>query len=249
MRKTIQGTILKQVIGHHDVTIYLPPQYNEAVSAHFPTLFLQDGDFLFIHQLNQIEQLIGKEIVPLILVGIEPIERNNEYTPWRQPSLLKRSDFGGNGKSYLSFLENTLIPELRKSFRISPFAKDLAIGGASLGGLISLYALCEKSELFSKYLLLSPSLWYGQFLTYMKETKIKKEVHVYQYVGQLEGINKTNIQRLMVCNNFKGHLILKENTVNKNSSLMFEIDPYGTHNDSFFIQYFLKGLSFLFPKG
>ena len=53
----------------------------------------------------------------------------------------KEEGFGGNGDKYLDFIEQSVLPLMKKNLRIElDFGGRLGISGSSLGGLISCYA-------------------------------------------------------------------------------------------------------------
>lgn len=236
-------------INGRKITVLLPASYSHDLNRHYPAVFLQDGDFLFREKLESIEALERMQLMePVILIGIDSESRLDEYTPWEHPALIPPNPaFKGQGEYYLNWIELQLIPKLRSSFRISPHARDLAIGGASLGGLISLYAMYRKHHVFSKFILLSSSLWFDGFLHFMASHPLPDHLRAYMYVGEKEGAQKSNIQRFMVANHFEAHNILSGKLAPAPSSLIFETHAEGVHEDTFFIHYFLRSLVFLFP--
>lgn len=230
------------------ITVYLPKEYHLFAERMFPAVFLQDGDFLFKEAIVDIERDVEKGITePVIFVGIDSQLRNDEYTPWQMPALFKDWSFGGKGDDYLDYVYQDLVPYMKSSYRIARDPKSLALGGVSLGGLISLYAMYKTEHIFDNFILISASVWFKDFIRYMETSRLDREFNVYMYVGEQEGVHKTNVQREMVPNSKRAYDILKENFNEGEQRVKFETNPLGTHDDSYFLQYFPNSLRFLFP--
>ena len=87
-----------ELAGWH-LIVYVPPSYHES-DVTYPVAYVQDGGEQFDHNSNQIEMLFREGQIPeLILVGSEPHNRNDEYTPWpAAPLLTSYPPFGGRGR-------------------------------------------------------------------------------------------------------------------------------------------------------
>ncbi|CAH1055542.1 alpha/beta hydrolase [Paenibacillus pseudetheri] len=230
------------------ITVYLPKSYDLFPERSFPAVFLQDGYFLFKEATSAIENDVEERITePVIFIGIDSQLRNDEYTPWEMPALFKDWSFGGKGDDYLNYVYHDLVPYMKSSYRISNEPKKLALGGVSLGGLISLYAMYKTEPVFDNFILISASVWFKDLIQYMETSKLDRECKVYMYVGEQEGIQKTNAQKDMVANSKRAYDILKEEIDGADQRVKFETDPLGTHNDMFFLQYFPSSIRFLFP--
>lgn len=155
--------------------------------------------------------------------------------------------FWGQGDAYLDYVYQNLVPYIKSAYRISQEPGKLALGGVSLGGLISLYAMYRTEPIFDNYILISASVWFKDFIDYMEITRLDRECKVYMYVGEQEGIQKTNAQKDMVPNSKRAFNLLKEKIDGADYRVKFETDPLGTHNDTFFLQYFPNSIRFLFP--
>jgi predicted alpha/beta superfamily hydrolase len=180
------------------VSVYLPPQYLEQEERRFPVFYLQDGQNLFDGRTSYIA---GKtwnanttadrlteagEIEPVILVGVANtgLRRMAEYTPTR--------DFkmgGGEGCSYGRLLIEELKPLIDGTYRTLTEAKNTAVGGSSLGGLISLYLGFAHPEVFGKIAVMSPSLWWDHrsILNAIDQQKTKPELRIWLDIGVAEG--------------------------------------------------------------
>ncbi|WP_440962135.1 alpha/beta hydrolase [Paenibacillus nitricinens] len=248
MKKIMLGELTTFEHMGRQITVYLPKAYQSFTERSFPAVFLQDGDFLFKESIAAIENDVEEGITdPVIFIGIDSQHRNDEYTPWEMSALFKDWSFGGKGDAYLDYVYQNLVPYIKSAYRISQEPGKLALGGVSLGGLISLYAMYRTEPIFDNFILISASVWFKDFIDYMEITRLDRECKVYMYVGEQEGIQKTNAQKDMVPNSKRAFNLLKEKIDVADHRVKFETDPLGTHNDTFFLQYFPNSIRFLFP--
>jgi predicted alpha/beta superfamily hydrolase len=78
---------------------------------------------------------------------------------------------GGRGDQYLDFLESTVLPLIKKTYRVQiDSAANLGILGSSLGGLISCYAGWTRSKVYGKIGCMSSS-----FVSVVSKRKKNKE--------------------------------------------------------------------------
>jgi predicted alpha/beta superfamily hydrolase len=86
------------------------------------------------------------------------VRRISEYTPTRDPRRRK----GGKADRYAQMLARELKPFIDHEYRTKRGAADTAVGGSSLGGLVSLEATMLYPRVFGKAAVLSPSVWWDQ---------------------------------------------------------------------------------------
>lgn len=89
------------------------------------------------------------------------LDRTRDYTPSHVPTggygpAVQR--VSGGGEAFRRFLADELVPWVDGTYRTIP--GDRTIVGHSYGGLFGTYALLSAPGLFSRYVLVSPSLWY-----------------------------------------------------------------------------------------
>ncbi len=159
------------------VEIYFPKEYNENPTRNFPVLYMQDGQNLFDRrtayggvpwEIDQVaRQSINKnEITPCIIVGISSVPaRFHEYFPQKalvhltkednilmEKARLERAEYKSEflADNYLKFLVEELKPFIDKNYRTKSDASNTAIAGSSMGGLISLYGICEYPQVFGQ---------------------------------------------------------------------------------------------------
>ena len=128
----------------------------------------------------------ASEICPVILVGIANtgLRRMAEYTPTR--------DFkmgGGEGRRYARLLVEELKPLIDRRYRTLTGPRDTAVGGSSLGGLISLYIGFEYPGSFGNLAVLSPSLWWDHrsILNLVARVSPKPDLRIWLDMGTAEG--------------------------------------------------------------
>ena len=93
-----------------------------------------------------------------IVVGIANVDRRRDFT---FPTTLAndKRDFPTTGSSqkFIKFLEKELVPYIESHYSTDTVK---TIVGQSLGGLLATEILFEKPEMFTNYLIVSPSLWW-----------------------------------------------------------------------------------------
>ena len=152
-----------------DVTVWLPPGYDDLPRARWPVLYMYDGQNLFDGSRaaygsewgvdEHVARLsAGGQIRTPIVVGVHntPL-RLREYVPADLIAALPddmRADvqaiYGGEplSDSYVRFLAEELKPFIDRTYRTRPGRGDTAIMGSSMGGLISLYAMMKRPDVF-----------------------------------------------------------------------------------------------------
>lgn len=240
------GTLTKLTREGRGVAVYAPPSYKKG-EARYPVVYIHDGGYLAFDRLNGLEHQFQTGGLPeTIIVGIEPIRRNDDYTPWPAASLADGfQGFGGQGDAYLDFLTTRLKPWVDESYRTKPDAAHTMLCGASLGGLISLYAAYRCPGVFGRIGALSSSLWYEHFVQFLEERALPQaELKLYMYVGSLEGAYKTNRQRDMLAGTERTFRLLQAQGLGEDR-LRFVVAEGATHDKFFFVQQFPEALRWL----
>lgn len=184
----------------YDLYIQLPASYKKSSNS-YPLVLVNDSRFAFPAASGAIELMGGQVIQEAILVGVSyskgddiGVSRTRDYTPTFSP--LERSGHSvasrlasGHAKEYLEFLETQVIPLLEKNYRID--LKQKIFVGHSFSGLLGTYILFKKPELFTHYIIGSPSLWYDRRVVFKLEEEYAKSnsrlpAVVSMYVGSLE---------------------------------------------------------------
>lgn len=156
-------------IQARNVDIWIPANYS--ASKKYAVLYMHDGQMLFDssnnwnHQEWQADETMAKGIAQkkwqdCIIVGIwnNGMFRHSEYFPEKPIALLPQAfrdtlikkDLKGKPQSdnYLQFLVTELKPYIDSHFSTYTDAAHTFIAGSSMGGLISMYAICEYPGVF-----------------------------------------------------------------------------------------------------
>ncbi len=92
----------------------------------------------------------------MLIVGIDNAgpARVDEYTPARDP----KKNAGGRADEYGRMIIEELRPLVGERYRTS---SETAIGGSSLGALLSLHLALQRPDVFSRAAVMSPSVWWN----------------------------------------------------------------------------------------
>jgi predicted alpha/beta superfamily hydrolase len=236
-----------------DVTIYLPPGYEEQPERRFPVLYMHDGQNLFDPRTSfvpgrtwQVAEtadatIEAGEVEPLIVVGIANTgdRRLAEYTPthdWKMG--------GGEAKKYGELLVEELLPFIAARYRVRAGAENTGLGGSSLGGLVTVYLGLKYPQIFGRLAVLSPSVWWNHkaIVGYVNETapRLRQHPRMWLDVGEAEGKRTMNDADLLARR-------LYANGWRPNMDLHYEHIPGGTHDEAAWAQRVGPMLKFLFP--
>lgn len=152
------------------IDVSLPPDYAKSGATRYPVLFILDGNLAFGTAVEAQRMVAIDRLVPgLIIVGVGyPEDDPAVYTPTYAanrtrdytPTAPATAPEGGKAAEFLAFLRDQLIPLIDRTYRTDP--ADRALGGHSFGGLFTTYALLHQPDLFRRYWIGSPSLWWDR---------------------------------------------------------------------------------------
>ncbi|MFT3727670.1 MAG: alpha/beta hydrolase-fold protein [Terricaulis sp.] len=127
-----------------------------------PALYILDGD-LWLPTFTQLSEDAAARhaMAPVILVGIG-------YRNILASARLRKHDFSpafgrapgatGGADAYIDTLRRDIIPYAEAHLPIDSTTRGIA--GHSYGGLLASYTLMHTPELFDRYLIMSPALWF-----------------------------------------------------------------------------------------
>jgi predicted alpha/beta superfamily hydrolase len=236
----------------HDRTIivYLPPDYATSGARHYPVLYLHDGQNVFdratsvgeewhVDETAQ-EMIADGKIAPIIVVGIynTGVHRIDEYAP------TLREDIGGGGQAddYGRMLVQELKPFIDRTYRTLPSAASTAMGGSSLGGLVTMYLGLRYPTVFSRLAVLSPSVWWDErvILQEVEALPRKLPLRIWLDAGDREGPEVIADARAL-----KDALVAKGWTAGQDLSYL-EAEG-GEHNEASWAARVGAVLAYLFP--
>lgn len=144
--------------------VYLPDDWQTS-GKKYPVLYMFDGHNLFFDSTATYGTCWGlKEycdahpnwIIAAPECNHEGNKRLEEYCPYQSDWF---GGIAGTGHEYMEWLTKEFKPMMDKRYPTLPGRANTAIGGSSMGGLMSLYALLQYNDTFSRAAALSPSIW------------------------------------------------------------------------------------------
>ena len=178
-RSTISGRVdVTHVLLHgirRAVRIYLPADY-ESSQRTYPVLYLHDGHNLFdectaTYQMewgiDETMEALGRQdpTLPAVVVGVDApadkFERYAMYTicDWdyreqaEQPAI---RSIRGTGAETAAMLTEQVKPWVEAHYRVATDRQQVAIGGSSMGGYMSLYGAARYPQAYGIVLAFSP---------------------------------------------------------------------------------------------
>jgi predicted alpha/beta superfamily hydrolase len=182
------------ILGNtRQITVYVPPGYDERSERRYPVLYMQDGQNLFDDSRafagqswrlqRAADDAIGARTAqPMIIVGVDHMhaDRVHEYTPVFDEG--KKA--GGRADDYGRMLIEELKPLIDARYRTVP--DQTMIGGSSLGGLVALHLALRRDE-FRAAAVMSPSVWWGERAILETFGEIGRHPRLWLDIGGREG--------------------------------------------------------------
>ncbi len=212
--------------------IYLPVGYGES-EERYPVLYMFDGHNLFSDEEAtfgkswRLSDYLDETRTPLIIAAVEcnheGDSRLSEYSPVSFSFHGKK--ITGRGKKYMDWLVGDFKPQVDEAFRTIPDRSGTFIGGSSMGGLMTLYALAKYQKYFSRGAALSPSLWVqdGEVPDFIKKASFRQDLRLFTDYGSKEFKNHSP-QRELFGEVFKLLCL-------KGVNVTARIVPNGTHSE------------------
>jgi len=178
------------IVNNFKIDVWLPTDHG---TDSLSVLYMHDGQMLFDStqtwnkQAWDVDDILfdlikAGKVKPCIIVAIHNrgSNRHADYFPSKpyeslssvqkdsiQAQLIRSGKSKGNftpaSDNYLKFIVEELKPYIDKSFKVYTDKTHTFISGSSMGGLISLYAMCEYPEVFGGAACLSTH-WTGSFI-------------------------------------------------------------------------------------
>jgi len=214
-----------------NVDVWLPNNYSE--ENKYAVLYMHDGQMLFDAETTwnkqewKVDEIVGglidsAKIKNTIVVAIwnhSDIRHPNYYPQKPFESLPKKfidsiisvskkqygSDFKfPNSDSYLKFIVEEVKPFIDSNFSTLTTPENTVISGSSMGGLISMYALCEYPKVFGGAACLSTH-WPGimpfennpipeSFFNYLEQNLPSPKTHKIYFDYGTETLDKTYLE-------------------------------------------------------
>lgn len=182
--------------------IYIPD--NIQPDEKFPVIYMFDGHNLFYDSDATYGKSWGlKETMDtynqrVMIVGLECNHEGNMRLCEFSPYSFKDKIFGsvkGLGKITIDWICEILKPYIDGKFPTKPEREYTAIGGSSMGGLMSVYGLATRSDIFSKGICVSPFYEhiFGKLVEDVSKAKIYKKTSAYISWGRYEFYTKKQL--------------------------------------------------------
>ena len=193
-RLEVIPTFASKILGNaRQITVYVPPGYDERPERRYPVLYMQDGQNLFDDarafagvswrlQRAADDAIGARTAEPMIIVGVDHMhaDRINEYTPVFDEA--KKA--GGRADDYGRMLIEELKPLIDSRYRTLP--ERTSIGGSSLGGLVSVYLALTRDD-FRATAVMSPSVWWHNRAILEAVSEASRRPRMWLDVGGREG--------------------------------------------------------------
>jgi predicted alpha/beta superfamily hydrolase len=177
-------------VTERNIDIWLPEGYSDSIK--YAVLYMHDGQMLYDPSQSWNKQawdiddvasaLLSKnEVKNFIVVGIwnGGQTRHQDYFPQKPFEQLTQTEkdtvvaqlqkagraknvFKPQSDNYLQFIVKELKPYIDQNYAVNTNRENTFIAGSSMGGLISLYAICEYPNIFGGAACLSTH-WVGTF--------------------------------------------------------------------------------------
>lgn len=235
-----------------DITVFLPPGYEQARDVRYPVLYMHDGQNLFDPEVafkkgehwrvgeTASELIDAGRIDPLIIVGLANTgpRRVHEYTPTHD-----RRRGGGEADNYGRLIIEELKPLIDTTYRTLPDSIHTGMAGSSLGGLVTLYLGLKRPDVFGRLGVMSPSVWWDRrvILRNVRESRPKPRLRIWVDMGTREGRQHLENARLLKVG------LLKAGWVD-DDDLHYEEALGGTHSESAWGGRFGRVLEWLYRR-
>ena len=222
------------------IWLYLPENYATSTKK-FPVIYMHDGQNLFDAKTAyagewQIDETLDSLKAEVIVVGIEHgnEKRIDELTPFKN-----EQSGGGNANNYLDFIVSNLKPYIDATYRTKTGTYNTAIGGSSLGGLVSYYAALKYPKVFGKAIVFSPAFWINPEMYTLSENTKKLKSKLYFMCGDNESETMVaDMERMIDLVNTKRCSCLHLTRT--------KVVPDGKHNEKLWSKEFAKAYLWLF---
>ena len=209
--------------------VYLPDDWQTS-GRRYPVVYMFDGHNLFFDATATYGTCWGlKEYMDAhpqaIIVAPECNHEGNarleEYSPY--DFVWQEYDIKGRGKAYLDWMVQELKPLIDAKYPTLPDRENTAIGGSSMGGLMSLYAVTAFNDVYSRAACLSPSIWFAtrSLDRLIRDAQFAPDTVIYMDYGSREMAHHDNMR--------KQYAAVTSRLLEKQVLLTSRIVPNGDH--------------------
>jgi enterochelin esterase family protein len=155
-----------------NVTVYVPPAYDDGAGRPYPLLVVQEGPAWLEKGLltNTLDNLVGRRIAPVVVAFVDPVD-----AWWLEAG-------GSQTATFVDVLAEELVPELARRYRVSDRSADRAIHGSRDYGLTAVYAGIGRPDVFGKVAVQSVGLRNGAQAELLEMIRSRPQQAVELYV-------------------------------------------------------------------
>ena len=200
----------------YDIIVGLPVGYQANPEKKYPALIITDGNHAFPIANDAARSLMEQHVIEgLFVISIgEPFEEGDSAWTRRRvhefstPDWAMADPFGqlvasgvcqryrsepgkcvGGAPQFLDMIVSELLPRLTGKYRIDP--NQLGLFGVSAGGFFAAWTIFQKNSPFTKYIISSPAMAYGDGEIFRQEERYAAankdlKVGIYMASGSLE---------------------------------------------------------------
>ena len=216
------------------VYLYLPEDWKTS-GKRYPVLYMFDGHNVFFDTHATygkswgMGEYMDENHKQMIIVAVECNHEGHQRLSEYSPVDFVFPDAGsvvGQGKQYMEWLVNTLKPYIDANYPTMPEREHTSIAGSSMGGLMSLYAVCDYNHVFQKAACISPSFWISKdkVLDIVANSNIAADSSVYIDYGSLELPDHSNSS--------EARFSVARLLLTRRARVALKIVPGGAHNES-----------------
>lgn len=195
----------------YSLVVSLPPGYDANPDRRYPVLYTTDTpqSLPLLRGIANRTRGSGRVLEDAIIVGLGYSDgvdgthsRRRDYTPSPNGDVDARPTAGrpveyGQAEPYRRHVRDQVFPFIDARYRTDPARRHYI--GHSYGGLFGAHVLLTEPEMFQRYVLMSPSLWYDRKLMLARErayamTHRDLKADVYWLIGGLETVDAPDIE-------------------------------------------------------
>ncbi|MCI0690698.1 hypothetical protein L0337_01680 [candidate division KSB1 bacterium] len=186
----IQTKIHSNILGEErEVIIHLPRNHDS--TKKYPVMYVLDGSSEDGHVANKFDILSTAGYAPqAIVVGIPNMSGENRQRdmtpPYMRMDIDKKDSPLGGADKFLSFMESELFAFVENNYPASPVR---LFYGNSRGGLLVMYSLLHKPDLFQARFCFSPAFWRDDNMIVSKASDFlsaRDTLHTFLYMSMGE---------------------------------------------------------------
>ena len=226
--------------GTRTIHVLLPEGYNSNQQS-YQSLYMLDGQNLFSPKMSSygkcwhVPEVLSSlyasgKINEVVLIAIDAgADRAKDYTPYKG-----RGGAGGGADAYATFLSRDLILFMETNYRLLRGPENRAIAGSSLGGIMALYLMAQKPELFSMAIAMSPALGWSPdaAVEMVKNAHFAPDARIWMDTGLLEGDYAGGVMSEPLMFSKLETAMLSGGKLVYGKNLLAYLDPAGIHEES-----------------